>query len=344
MIHFFPAFSKNAARSPLGEELAILGIQHRLLAGEVNLRYRWRLWLVLVGWPKLAWFALKNAFRSMVLSRPTPDAVVVGSHIEAIIFGILRLLRVFGYPRIILLGFILTRRRSPLANRLRKTYFKLIFSFTDMVICYSTLEVERYRQLFIGCRATFRFIPFGLHINGKTAADSTTNRARHYLLSAGRSGRDYRTLFNAVEGLDIDVHLVCDSDAALTGLAVPSNVSLLRNCYGDQYGEELRGCAFVVIPLASDEISAGQMVLIQAMAFRKPTIVTRTPIVEEYVKDQVESLLVPRNDAPALRAAIVTLHSDRALRAHLGDNASRAFEERYNMKAYVRNLVDAVTS
>src|SRR5438552_19135310 len=98
LIHFFPTFSRDASGSPFAQELAALGVPHRLFSGEVKLRYNSRIALLLLGWPKLAWFALKSAARSLIFSKPSPSTVVVGSDIEAIIFAIVRSLSLSKKP------------------------------------------------------------------------------------------------------------------------------------------------------------------------------------------------------------------------------------------------------
>lgn len=343
MLHFFPTFGADVSDSPFARELRGLGVDHRLFGQELLLRYRSRLWLVFLGWPRLAAFAMRSALRSLLLSRPQPTTVVLGSHFEVLAFGALRALGISRGTRIVLLGFILTSRRSGLANRARQAYFGFVFNVADTVICHSRGEVDRYRGLFARCRARFVYMPFGLHIAGREAPAPPRHDGRPYILSAGRSGRDYRTLFEAVEGLDIELHVVCDLQSAVADLRVPRNVTVLRGCYDDAYVEELRQCEFVVIPLGVSDISAGQMVLVQAMAFAKATVITATPSVAEYVRHGVESMLVAQGDAAQLRAAIGLLLVDPELRAGLAARASRAFDERFSMRAYVRHLVDCAS-
>nr|WP_308700782.1 glycosyltransferase family 4 protein [Pseudoduganella umbonata] len=213
-------------------------------------------------------------------------------------------------------------------------------SFVDKVICHSKKERERYSELFANGRTEVFYIPHGTHIYGREelpeAADSP------YILTAGRSGRDYGTLFAAMAGLPIDLHVVCDNDKPLAGLAIPPNVKVLRNCYDGDYVEQLKNARFVVVPLGVADISAGQMVLLQAMAFNKATVITRTLTVEDYVSDGNEALLVPQGDVAAMRAAIVQLLGDAPYTAQMADRALHAFDDRFDMKAFVRNLVAAV--
>lgn len=284
--------------------------------------------------------------RSLILSKPYPDTVVVSSSIEALIFGFFRMLLLRRTPDIVWLGFIFTSRKSKLINRIRSTYIRFIFSIIDKVICHSSLEVERYTKLFKNSRAKFVYIPYGLHLAGretKMAQGEVMSENRPYILAAGRSGRDYATLFEAIESIPIDLHVVCDSESALAGLHIPANVTLLRACYGGKYVAELRNSLFVVIPLAVNNISAGQMVLIQAMALGKPTIITRTSSVEEYVSDREQSLLVTQGSVAELRASILELLNNSKLTEYLGSNALASFEKNYCMKAFVKNLIECLS-
>jgi glycosyltransferase involved in cell wall biosynthesis len=116
----------------------------------------------------------------------------------------------------------------------------------------------------------------------------------------------------------------------------------LTDCYDDAYSRELREAGMVVVPLWVADISAGQMVAIQAMAYHKPIIVTRTPTIEEYLHHESEALLVPPGDAEALTAAIERLRRDPDLARRLADTAYGAYVERHSMRAFVRNIVHAV--
>ena len=163
-----------------------------------------------------------------------------------------------------------------------------------------------------------------------------------YVLAAGRSGRDYRTLFEAIRGRDIQLRVVCDSSDALEGLDAPPNVVVLRACYGSAYLSELAGASIVAVPLAVDNISAGQMVMLQALAFGKPVVVTRTPTIEEYVADNEQAVLVPRGDAAAMRSAIESLLASPERMDAMGQAGLRTFEEKFSMRSYVRNVLKAI--
>jgi glycosyltransferase involved in cell wall biosynthesis len=214
------------------------------------------------------------------------------------------------------------------------------------VICHSTLEVERYSQLFAKTNAKFVYVPYGLHIDEREEylTDSSDHELKEntYILTAGRSGRDYRSLFEAVSTLGTQLRVICDNENALSHLSIPPNVNILRNCYDEDYIMQIKNAAMVVIPLGASDISAGQMVLIQAMALAKPVIITRTPTVENYVSDGVDAILVKKNSPEELRKAINEVLADDQLRGRLSKNALETYEQKFSMNAFVANLVNQI--
>ena len=345
MIHFFPTFSRDAATSPFGDAVRGLGVPHRILAGSVRLDHRTRLGLLLLGLPRLAAFAFGAAVRSLVLLRPRPTAVVLGSDIEVLVFSAVallgRLLRAGRRPRIVLLGFIFTARRGALHDWLHRAYYRLVLSRTDLVICHSRLEVERYTQLFAGCGTRFVHVPWGTDVAVLASSAGRPSVLPRRVVSAGRSGRDYPTLLRATRDMDCELVIVCDGLEPLAGEA-EGKVRVLRRCHGDEYLRHLLEAAVVVVPLLVGDISAGQMVMIQAMACGRPMVVTDTPTTREYVSHGVEALLVPMGDAAAMAGAIAALLGDAALRDRLGRSAAEAFHRRFSTEAYVRALAGEV--
>ena len=347
LIHFFPIFSKAAEHSALGEELRKQGVEHQIIAGEVRLSYKRRIWLFFLGLPKLAWFAAKSAIKSLVFGKPRPQVVVLGSDIEVLIFAFIRLLFGRTSTKIVLSGFIFTERDSRFLNAARRWYYQFVLQRTACVICQSALEAERYNSIFAKSHTKFTPVLWGTEIYGREqileqVRASVSARKNRFILSAGRSGRDYQTLVRALRGLPNRLQIVCDSADALRGISESPSIQVLRGCYAAEYIEQLSQAEIVVIPLAVDDISAGQMVLIQAMALGKPIIVTGTPTISEYVKHGEDALLVPRGDAESLRNAIIRLTNDPGLQDRLGANAQAAYEEKFSTAAYIRRLVETI--
>lgn len=344
MIHFFPTFSRQAAESPFADALRRTGVEHRIFAGQVRFIYRTRAKLFLVCIPRLAIFALRSALASLVFSRPVPHAVVLSSDVEVLVFSLVRLL-FHRQVKVVLNTFILTTRRSPWANRLRLLYFRFVLGRTDLVVVHSKLEEERYSRVFAGVRTQFVYVPWGTHINKRDAllsVGAANGKQSNIVVTAGKSGRDYATLFEAIKGVDAELRVICDFAGVLPDTADGHRITILSKCYGENYLRELVRAAVVVVPLAVDDISAGQMVMIQAMGLGKAVIVSDTPTIRDYVGDRYDAWLVPCGEVPAMRDAIRALLSDPALRERLGHNAKTTFEENFGMESHVRHLVGKI--
>jgi glycosyltransferase involved in cell wall biosynthesis len=216
----------------------------------------------------------------------------------------------------------------------------------DCAIGHSRLEVERYRRIFPG-KTSFSFIPWGGNVNGSDAYAARSDRREEAavvsLLAAGRSGRDYGTLVRAIKDLhNVSLTIVCDQSEPLKDIKETDQVTILRHCYGFAYLEQIEKASIVIVPLMVEDISAGQMVLIQAMAYGKPIIVTRAATVLDYVEDQKEALLVDRGDVNQMRTAIETLLANPAMRLSLGRAGRQAYETRFNQTAMTNNTLKAV--
>ena len=340
MLHFI-MHAEGVADTPFGAELGRLRVLHRFWGGYVDLRYKTTAGLLLRVYPRLAWFALNCAVRSLLLSRPAPAAAIVGSDVEALVFGCLR--RVFR-PRTLLVfhTVIISRASNPIFRR----YYAMVLSLVDVAICHSSVEVERYAALFPEARCRFVFIPYRTTVTRRAAlmaCYAVTGAKNGMIVAAGRSGRDYRTLVAAIRGLPCKLRIICDMPVPAADDDPSAQISVSRDTFDETYLEQLANALFVVVPLATDDKSAGQMVALQAAALNKAIIVTRTAAIAEYVTDGQDALLVERNDVAQMRAAIRRLLEDDAFRARLGANAAIRFEREHSTEAFVRKLLAAVT-
>ena len=284
---------------------------------------------------KLVVFAFASVRRAL-RQRPVVTTIVVSTDAELIGASLASVLK-WPRPRRVLLGFIYTARASSLLTRVRLTLFRAIVSLADGVICYSRHEAVQYTDLFRLKSVEFVSIPYGLHV---TDTQPGSEEAAPYVLSAGRSGRDYATLLNTAALLPaIRFKIICDSLAPLKGLDVPANVEVVRTCVGGDYFSVLRRAQLVVVPLNFTEISSGQMVLLQAKALGKATIITRTPTSVEYGEHLRDLYFVQAGSSNDLREAITLLVSDDSLRAAIGARASQHFQAEHSMAAFARNLV-----
>ncbi len=88
---------------------------------------------------------------------------------------------------------------------------------------------------------------------------------------------------------------------------------------GERLVQRIQESSVVVLPSVANAESFG-MVLIEAMACKKPVIGSRIGGIPFVIDDGVDGLLVPPRDAPALARAIIAVLGDPTLAARLGTN------------------------
>jgi len=87
MIHFIFKFLGDSEDTLFVLSLRDLGVAHRIFSGKLgSLHYRHRIQLILFGLPRICLFAMRAVWGSLVKVKPRPDAVVAGSHLEALFF------------------------------------------------------------------------------------------------------------------------------------------------------------------------------------------------------------------------------------------------------------------
>ncbi|WP_428492746.1 glycosyltransferase [Rhodopila sp.] len=345
MLHFFPHYANDVSEHPFAVELRRCQVPHRFFASVVDRTYTTLAERLFVAYPRMIWVALGSAIRSLLLSRPRPVAAVVGSDIEALIFGLIRMLLRLR-TIVVFETLIIAPRRSRRLTALAHGYFGFILSLIDVAICHSHAETVQYAAAFPRARCRFACVPYGTTVtNHRALIAKYSNRTENAdIVTAGRSGRDYTTLAKAIEDLPCRLRIICNLASSVAGIIQSRQIMVMRDCFGPDYIDTLAKSLFVVVPLASDDVSAGQMVLLQASALRKAVVVTRTTTTLEYATDTEDALFVDIGDVHQMRTAIRRLLEDASLRDRLAGKALERFERCYTTEQYVRNMVAAITA
>lgn len=119
-----------------------------------------------------------------------------------------------------------------------------------------------------------------------------------YVFAGGNSMRDYGLLGQALAGTNFPVRVAArwQPPAGLPQVQASSTSH-------DEFMRLLANSHAVVVPMRRMVRSAGQSTYLNAMALRKPVIVTEAPGVRDYIKDGETGVIVP-HDANRLRAAL----------------------------------------
>ena len=206
----------------------------------------------------------------------------------------------------------------------------------DRVACFTTAERDAYPAALSLPHERFTFLP----TTWPTEPLSTEDGG--YVLALGQSGRDYPTLLEAARGSGLPLVLVAATPAALGNVRVPANVTVRYRTDPAETDALVRRATLHVVPLAESDVSAGQSVLLRAMACGKAVIVTDTPGVRDYVRPGETAITIPPGEPDALRAALCRLWHDPGERQRIGSNAHRAVREQFGHEPFAARLAALV--
>jgi glycosyltransferase involved in cell wall biosynthesis len=162
--------------------------------------------------------------------------------------------------------------------------------------------------------------------------------------SAGAINRDYKTLIEAVQPLNVPLKIAADTAWQYSAMrneapiTVPQSVEMrswgnyvnLRSLYAES--------AVVVVPLLKPMLS-GVTVALEAMAMGKPLIMTRNPYVEDFLIDGKTGFFVPAKDPAALREKIAYLLANQREATQMGARARELAVERFSVERYVNSIL-----
>jgi glycosyltransferase involved in cell wall biosynthesis len=141
----------------------------------------------------------------------------------------------------------------------------------------------------------------------------------HYILAMGTANRDYRTLLTAVSPLNIRTIIIAGKHA-LAGLEIPSQVEIYHDLTLAQCHAFAQSARINVIPIADETAASGQVTMLETMLLGRPVIATDCAGTRDYLIPENNALLVPPQDAPALRREIERLWNDPERGDMLGEN------------------------
>jgi glycosyltransferase involved in cell wall biosynthesis len=157
-----------------------------------------------------------------------------------------------------------------------------------------------------------------------------------------RSWKGHRYLVEAVAGLPEGVGLVIVGDGpqreALESLVDRLGLRPRTRFSGNQQDVLPWLQALDVFALPSYANEGVPQALLQAMLAGLPCVTTSTGGIPELAKDGETALVVPPQDATALRAAIQRLLDSHELRTRLGKAARRHCEAKFSYKAMLDNM------
>lgn len=225
----------------------------------------------------------------------------------------------------------------------RRTFKQKLLSYlilhTDGIITIGKGEEHALRALFPDKK--IECMPLGVDTEFFNPKDIPEE---NFILSPGRDpGRDFKTLFEAVKDLDVEVKITARPHQLKKFGTLPKNITL-HDFSSRELVVEYAKAKIVILPLAVPEgqehNAMGSSTLVESMAMGKPVVATKTNTMESYIKNNVSGILVAAGDAQALREAIEKLLRSKDERIKLGEHARADAVEHYSADLFAKNLAE----
>ena len=281
---------------------------------------------------------LRQALRLLKL-RSRFDAVVTMGPRPSLAYGLLCAVLRLPSKQIMTEVFLDEVRSASLAWRAKTALFRWISRRALGILTNSSAEVGFIARRFGIPEARLCFVPMYSTIDPPACSPHNDG----YVLSIGRTLRDWDTLLRAAPQFAAPLRLVVDKRDQLPA-PIPPNVQVFRNLSLEESRDLMRRAAVVVVPLVPSERSTGQVVLFEAMAMGKPVVATRATGTLDYVRDGENGLRVEPGDAPALAQAVNRLLQDSARARRLADAALADCRKTWNAETHAARKLEAIRS
>ncbi len=266
---------------------------------------------------------------SFFLRRNHFDVIITEDYRTAIVFGLLT--RLFGCRAKHLVK-ELYLAEDTLTNRRKRSLFRYALKAADCVILNATSERQAYADFLHLPLERFVFLPWPSNLPPQAAAPD-----RGYIFAAGRSMRDWKTLFECAATLPVPFTIVA-SRADVAALAPPPNVTVRCDVGREEYLALLAGAHIVLLPLTKTLRSTGQAVALEAMSMRKPLLAADSPGILDYIADEENGLLYCAGSSVSLSRQLNRLLASAEMRARLAAAGADRVRTVFNKESYLASL------
>lgn len=197
----------------------------------------------------------------------------------------------------------------------------------DEIFVFSSNQIEIFEQ--VGAAHKVKPVPFGVDHHHFVPTNLPTEHGT--VVSAGVDrGRDFDSLIQAARQLDDVKFQIYTQPGRVNRSTLPRNVQLMSPVSGDAYRDALSRAEMVVVPTHDLAYPTGQSVLLEAMSSGKPTMVTDTAAMREYIGADEFNLSMPLHDPQGIADCIRRALSDSEHLRTIGTRARHEVKRNFN--------------
>ncbi|MBI3342074.1 glycosyltransferase family 4 protein [Candidatus Curtissbacteria bacterium] len=222
-------------------------------------------------------------------------------------------------------------------------FYKKILRMPDVFTAYSQIEIDFFVKKMGIPKGKIEYMPLGTdwdYFSKKQKRKTTKN----VICAVGvDSGRDYGTLFRAVEDLPYEIEVACHP-SNIKGLKIPNNVKVHLNAPITEVKEIFDRSLISIVPCYERFRSAGQMVILESGSAGLPVIASKIAGITSAFKfkNKKEILFFEPENADDLRNKIKLLIQKPKTAQMLGKSISQTIHRDYTTKVLARNLASYI--
>ncbi len=224
------------------------------------------------------------------------------------------------------------------AKSIRQKVFKWAVAHCDGIVALSQSEEDDLRKMFPHLASHIQFFYEGVDTDFFKPANFPEEE---YITSVGLDpGRDFKTLIEAVRGLQITLKVASKPERFAAYSPLPENVDVRLYTHEEIHELYARAKCVVVTLRVRPEYndSSGTYVVIEARASGKAVIATKTKALLPYMRDGMDGVFVPTGDVTALRSAIEDMLASPEKRIAMGKVAREFVLEHCAAPVYAERL------
>lgn len=240
--------------------------------------------------------------------------------------------------KIVMGGFLFEPKKSKLYYTLRKYIVKISMRGISRIVVYGKNEVEYYKAIFNNENEKFVFIPYGIDFDSTTRYDKQKLPTK-YFFSGGGSNRDYETLIDSYNKMKINrMPLVIATQPWQVNKFDISQIQVLTDVVIENFGYVLKKATLLILSLKNEQISAGHMVMFQAMSEGIPIIVNDIPAVKDYVNEGMVTFY-KSGDTDELKKILENFKANRNLYICKSKLAKEKYEKELRLLPFIDRFI-----
>jgi glycosyltransferase involved in cell wall biosynthesis len=253
-----------------------------------------------------------------MLIRHNYDAVIVSGNLLGNYITWLQSIIFFGKKPTIMIDCLWAVQSNLIKHKTKSALHRLSSLSVDKFVVWARHEISDFSRIFGIPKDKFTFIPFHTTINEFTYRIANEG----FVFAGGNSDRDYKTLIEAMRGLDIPLFIASSDPSLFADIDIPPNVTVQAVSH-QEFRDKMASSRVTVVPIKKGLLrSPGQQTILNSMAMGKPTIVVGRKDAEDYIVNGETGVIVDYEDALELRKVIVKLFCDEELHQHIASKSA----------------------